>query len=154
MRSTASSGASCAGRELAAAGGSHCLRACGRFAISDGKPKRHGGRLPMMMANQGNRGRQTQTYNRKKTPAFAICHLLLIKVLKKRRKKQKKRAYVPVCTYAREAMYRSHQKDCRFHDISPLPYVAARHGMRQTLLPHRGAAYSALRLELISHERT
>lgn len=90
----------------------------------------------------GQTGKANAGIYRKKTPVFAICHLFFIEVLKKRRKKQKKRAYVPVCTYAREAMYRSHQKDCRFHDISPLPYVAARHGMRQTLLPHRGAAYS------------
>lgn len=97
----------------------------------------------MTMANQGNRGRQTQAYIGRKLLCLPFA-IFSIGVLKKRRKKQKKRAYVPVCTYAREAMYRSHQKDCRFHDISPLPYVAARHGMRakpcyrigELLIPH------------------
>ena len=104
MRSTASSGASCAGRELAAAGGSHCLRACGRFAMCDGKPKRYGGRLPMTMANQGNRGRQTQAYIGRKLPCLPFA-IFSIEVLKKRRKKKKTSVYVPVCTCAREAMY-------------------------------------------------
>ena len=55
----------------------------------------------------GQTGKANAGIYMKKTPVFAICHLFFIEVLKKRRKKQKKRAYVPVCTCAREAMYSS-----------------------------------------------
>ena len=85
---------------------------------------------------------------------FAICHLFY-RGFEKEKKKAKKRAYVPVCTCAREAMYRSAQKDCRFHDRSPLPYVAARHGMRAKPCYRIGElALTALRMELITIEHT
>ena len=105
----------------------------------------------MTMANQGNRGRQTQAYIGRKLPCLPFA-IFSIEVLKKRRKKKKTSVYVPVCTCAREAMYvapvphqnRAADSLAASHDMSPLPYVAARHGMcakpcyriGELLIPH------------------
>ena len=92
---------------------------------------------------------------------FAICHLFYRGFEKEKKKAKNERVCARMHLRARGNVRfacfdqkKAADSLTASHDMPSLPYVAARHGMRQALLPHRGAAYTALRMELISHERT
>lgn len=85
---------------------------------------------------------------------FAICHLFYRGFEKEKKKAKKARICARMHLRARGNV-QFHLKGLPIsrYAVAPLCGCKAWH-VRQTLLPHRGAAYTALRMELISYERT
>lgn len=99
----------------------------------------------------GQTGKANAGIYRKKTPVFAICHLFYRGFEKEKKKAKNERVCARMHLRARGnvrcacfAQNRAADSLTDSHDMPPLPYVAARHGMRakpcyrigELLIPH------------------